>query len=137
MIGTIVHCLGIWALPDDAPERATPWAPHVNNAEGDEARCCVDALIATLEREPLDPSFEEYGCFWEPEGGGVVGIWGNFANLSAVFRISSNDPEVLDRLGEAIRANRKRGDYRAARMAEQRRQNERRSRGGGPRGIRR
>ena len=87
----------------------------------------VETLLEVLGREPLDPTLEEFGNFideldrpatWpdekvppEFEGKGMTRFFGNFAKLSHVFNIDTNDPEVVRGLTVAIRDNQKRGDY--------------------------
>ena len=94
-----------------------------------EAPDSIETLIEVLGREPLDPSFERYGGFVYAAGsvkhgimdaelreearkGRVVCFFGNFQRVSHVFRIESNDRDVVIRLSRAIRANRRRPDYR-------------------------
>jgi hypothetical protein len=71
----------------------------------------VEQLLAVLDREPLNPSFEEYGNFYYfvPELGRWR-VWGNFYLLSHVFRIDGT-PEALAPIVEAIRRNQQRPDY--------------------------
>lgn len=92
----------------------------------------IDQLLAVLASEPLDPSFEEYGNFVTknlrgcvylgrgryrdtdliyPEAPNTQRFWGNFANLSHVFCIDTDEPETIAALTTAIRANQKREDY--------------------------
>lgn len=85
----------------------------------------LDALFALLDREPLDRTFEPecYGNFIMvdpvnvrgeallPPGG--VSFFGNFFNWSHVFNIHTTDPDLIDRLTKAIRANQQRPDYLA------------------------
>ena len=88
----------------------------------------IETLIEVLEREPLDPSFERYGGFIYAAGSErhsiidpvlrrearearIVCFFGNFKRVSHVFRIESNDRDVVLRLSRAIRANRRRPDY--------------------------
>ncbi len=76
----------------------------------------VEDLLAVLAREPLDPLFEHYGDFVivdQPmlRGVCVVSFFGNFANLSHVFDLSTSDRSVSDRLTAAIRANQKTEAY--------------------------
>jgi hypothetical protein len=90
----------------------------------------VEQLLAVLDREPLNPSFEEYGNFYYfvPELGRWR-VWGNFYLISHVFRIDGT-PEALAPIVAAIRRNQQRPDYlaarrRSARNAERARQRNR------------
>jgi hypothetical protein len=87
----------------------------------------LDTLLKVLAEEPLDPSFERYGNFivdldHQPDTPrfrrrpGWLNFGGNFANVSHVFSIDTNDPEVIEKLALAIRANQQRSDYIAVRM---------------------
>ena len=73
--------------------------------------------MRTLADSPLDPTFEEYGSFVIPlddpahllpgvptAPAGTVMVWGNFYELSAVFRIEGPREQLADVI-EAIRAN--------------------------------
>lgn len=80
----------------------------------------VEELIEVLATQPLDRTFEAYGNFIftpEDEAGrplaepGVVRFWGNFLSRSHVFCIDTDDPELIERLTAAIRANQQRPDY--------------------------
>lgn len=85
----------------------------------------IEQLLRLLETEPLDPKFEDYGdfatinpltTFGEPlYPRGTVVFWGNFANISRVFEIASDDSEVCDRLFAAIKANKASAAYQAER----------------------
>lgn len=95
----------------------------------------IETLIEVLGREPLDSRFEGYGDFayqtpchadyddagkiidgapMFPEHERVWAFFGNFANLSHVFDIVSNDPAVIEPLRAAIAANRASAAYAAA-----------------------
>lgn len=89
----------------------------------------VDQLLATLDAYALDPSFEEYGNFIiadprrytdggriHPDAPGAVRFFGNFARLSCGFSVDTDEPETIERLTAAIRANQQRPDYRADRI---------------------
>ena len=80
----------------------------------------IEKLFERLETEPLDPRFEELGSFViaNPEmlrkgetmndfygSPGWVQFFGNFARISAVFGIHTNDADLIKRLIEAIRKN--------------------------------
>jgi hypothetical protein len=79
----------------------------------------IEDLLAILEREPLDPSFEAYGNF-------IVTIdivldvdevqfFGDFANVSHVFDVRTKDAVLIRQLTNAIRANQRTAAYRKAR----------------------
>lgn len=86
----------------------------------------IDELCRVLEAYALDRTFENFGNFIFPplaEDGHIYqhygftsheGVWhfcGNFADVSHVFSIYTNEADVVQRLTEAILANQKRGDY--------------------------
>jgi hypothetical protein len=92
--------------------------------------------IERLAAHTLDPSFEDYGNFvFEPRnaqylgrgeyadlgpqypGQNVVRFWGNFADVSGVFHIDTDEPELIEKLTAAIRANQQTDAYQAARAA--------------------
>lgn len=77
----------------------------------------IDQLLAVLAREPLDPRFEPYGNFVIHEHPPVVRFWGNFFHVSHVFAIDTDEPALIARLTEAIRANQQTAAYAAARRA--------------------
>lgn len=64
----------------------------------------IEALLNLLARYPLDRTFER--SFIEDRAGGAKRFHGNFLEISHVFDIRSNHPDVVKRLTEAIRANR-------------------------------
>lgn len=86
----------------------------------------IEVLLEVLTREPLDPTFEEYGNFISENPcravpGKLYGEWvdgpllfpgrqvtrffGNFHKLSHVFNIDTDEPDVIEPLTVAIRAN--------------------------------
>lgn len=96
----------------------------------------IESLLDSLEKYPLDRTFEKYGNFiqddpewiravpgpsgyltrWEPTetpypGHKVTRFWGNFLTVSHVFSIDTDDPKVIETLTKAIRANQTRKDY--------------------------
>lgn len=97
-----------------------------------EAPDSIDQLLAVLASEPLDSSFEQYGNFiiTNPRHCVYLGrnkyqeldpiypdasatrFFGNFANVSHVFNIDTDEPELVATLTAAIRANQKRSDYK-------------------------
>jgi hypothetical protein len=89
-----------------------------------EAPDTIETLLAVLAQEPLDHTFERYGNFItplteqtliapqrHPELLGLTEFWGNFARVSHVFCIRTNDPAVIATLTAAIRQNQDRDDY--------------------------
>lgn len=100
----------------------------------------IDQLIARLQSETLDPTFEEFGNFvsparkatrindestnWRdkyvdagpiyPEHPDALHFWGNFLTYSHVFSIYTDDPDVIERLTAAIRANQATEAYQTA-----------------------
>ena len=76
----------------------------------------IEQLIAVLGREHLDPKFELYGGFIQRgESWPGVRFFGNFENLSHVFRIDTDDPQVIQVLTTAIEANVQTPAYQDAR----------------------
>ena len=67
-------------------------------------------LLDVLGRHPLE------GCFApfiraDPASPGRVSFFGNFTNVSHVFRVVTDDPEVIATLAAAIVLNVLRADY--------------------------
>lgn len=75
----------------------------------------IDTLIAVLQRETLDPSFERHGNFAMEMESDYVLFFGNFLTVSHVFNITSSDPDVIIRLRKAIRENQAKPEYITAR----------------------
>jgi hypothetical protein len=96
----------------------------------------LEQLFQVLASDPLDPTFEEYGnfCCGEPRAAvhlgkgeyadkgpiypdapGMQRFWGNFYELSHVFRIDTDEPELIERLTVAIRTNQATEAYTLAR----------------------
>lgn len=81
----------------------------------------IEALFDRLASHPLDRTFEAYGDFvtvdpvngrGEPMiGPGGAAFFGNFLTYSHVFRLETDDPELVARLTAAIRSNQQRADY--------------------------
>lgn len=71
----------------------------------------IETLLCLLARYPLNRTFER--AFIEDRGGNAKRFHGNFLEISHVFDIRSNDPEVVGRLTEAIKANRRLPGFRA------------------------
>lgn len=81
-----------------------------------EAPDTIEDLCDVLTREPLDRSFECYGNFVitpDDEIGGPTRFFGNFANLSHVFNIDTDEPKTIERLTSLIRANQQTTGYLA------------------------
>lgn len=90
---------------------------HSNGSKwAGEAPDSIEVLLDVLGREALDPTFEEYGDFVTRREGGSVLFFGNFAKLSHVFQIDSDEPAIVAALTAAIRANQRRPDYVADRQ---------------------
>ena len=77
----------------------------------------LDDLCAVLKSEPLNRDFEAFGNFILADDAPVIRFWGNFANVSHVFSIDSDDPAVIERLTKAIRENQQRADYLSQEVA--------------------
>jgi hypothetical protein len=79
----------------------------------------IEDLLAVMEREPLDPSFEPYGNFIitidRVLDDGEVQFFGDFANIGHAFDIRTKDAALITRLTKAIRANQRTAAYRKAR----------------------
>ena len=65
--------------------------------------------------QPMVPLGQEYGNFLLTEDAPQLTFWGNFYNLSHVFSIDTIDPDVINRLTAAIRANQQTAAYQQAR----------------------
>lgn len=75
----------------------------------------LDELIQSLESHPLDPRFEKYGNFIDETGHpGATNFFGNFYGVSHVFNITTDQPEIIERLTIAIRANQATPAYQQA-----------------------
>ena len=95
----------------------------------------IDDLIAALERHPLDPRFERNGNFiykpfhpksedgnlvddldrpLHPDHPGALSFFGNFYGVSHVFNITTDQPEIIEQLTAAIRANQATPAYQQA-----------------------
>jgi hypothetical protein len=81
----------------------------------DEEPDSIDILLQRLETDTLDPKFEHYGNFVQPEAGGVVRFFGNFSTVSHAFGIVTDDSVVIDALVAAIKRNQASDAYRALR----------------------
>lgn len=82
----------------------------------------IETLIEVMGKYALDPMFEKYGDFGyrlDAENCGQckedIGKWhffGNFSELSHVFDIITDDPDIIDRLRAAISTNKNTEAYR-------------------------
>jgi hypothetical protein len=83
----------------------------------------IEELLNALNRYTLDPTFEKYGNFvnsdpvWlKPEVAekykGCTVIFGNFIDCSHVFRIVTDDAEIIAALSEAIERNKETAEYK-------------------------
>jgi len=89
---------------------------HSNGSKwGGEQPDDINALVDVLGNYALDRTFEDerFGNFVFPHDKqqGITCFFGNFADLSHVFSIDTDDAEVIARLTTAIRANQQRPDY--------------------------
>jgi len=86
----------------------------------------IKELIEALKEYPLDPIFEKYGNFINPNPqflkaeaqekyAGCTSFWGNFHTVSHGFNIFTDEPEVIEMLSAAIRANLSTKAYKQAR----------------------
>lgn len=92
-----------------------------------EALDTIDQLIEVMASYPLDPVFEKYGNYvfpFRPSQGwntknehykGCTCFFGNFYTYSHVFNIITDEPEVIEHITAAIRANQATEAYKQAR----------------------
>ena len=73
----------------------------------------VESLLLALAEHPLDRTFEIYGDFIYQSDDGKWWAFGNFLDLSHVFRIEADSRDELAEIEAAIRANQQRDDYLA------------------------
>ncbi len=89
---------------------------HNGSKWAGEAPDPVAVLLKRLTEHTLNPTFEEYGAFglkpttWTGEPpdywtASMVRFWGNFDDVSAGFSIDTDEPEMIEQLCAAIRAN--------------------------------
>jgi hypothetical protein len=82
----------------------------------------LPTLFTMIEEHPLDRTFERFGNFVQTDAVDVrgkpldgiacaVSFFGNFFTYSHVFRITTDDADLVERLTAAIRANQLRPDY--------------------------
>lgn len=98
----------------------------VNHEDRDHS-LVISHLLETLANHPLDRSFQNYGNFCYaldgPDGfedeqarlaaRGMFCFFGNFFDLSNVFCIHSDEPDVIRTISVAIFLNKQRLDYYA------------------------
>ena len=119
-----------WALYSSTwgPVKITPTIHIESNGShclGDKPDSIED-LLKMLGSAPLNRLFEAYGNFYSPHpcfcdqwgnhnhtsgNEGLAGFFGNFFSFSHVFRIFTDDPELIRTLRAAIEANQQRADY--------------------------
>ena len=69
----------------------------------------LDELLGVLAKHPLSARYAPF--IHVSEIGGSTQFFGNFATVSHVFNIDTNDPETIAKLTEAITKNQQRPDY--------------------------
>jgi len=112
------------ATHQDEPECTARTTIVLSNGyrQSDNTEAAIAILLEVLAGHPLNRTFEMFGGFVERDARNLRGEWleglenavsffGNFLNLSHVFRIVSNDPAVVEHLAQAIASNRARADY--------------------------
>jgi hypothetical protein len=125
------------ALNDSAREMKMIEVVSNGSKWGGEPPDTVEQLLARLEAHTLDPIFELFGNFvFEPRKAKHLGndeyqdlgpaypgqekvtrFWGNFYDVSEVFCIDTNEPELIAKLTKAIRSNQRTPAYKAAKAA--------------------
>lgn len=92
---------------------------------GGDSLARVNELLALIRAEPLDPIYDPFmllshqlrtfdGSPIYPAHPGTVRFWGNFLNLSHAFSFDTDDPDLIGRTVEALRANIAMHQYRLA-----------------------
>jgi hypothetical protein len=86
-----------------------------------EAPDSIERLVEVLGKEPLNPIFEGYGNFIVEEDRSPMRVRfsGNFARLSHVFDIRTDEPDVIAVLTKAVRENQASPEYRRIRAGYQ------------------
>jgi hypothetical protein len=83
----------------------------------------IDQLIKVLNNHVLDPRFEDYGDFidsnpewvkqeYQEKYEGCTMFFGNFLEVSHVFRVITDEQNIIDRLTKAILANKQTDEYK-------------------------
>lgn len=91
----------------------------------------VERILRDMLEHTLDPTFEYYGGFvdrnpeWDnptaaKQYAGCTVIWGNFWDYSGAFNIVTDDQSIIDRLTEAVKSNKRRPEYAAAKKEVER-----------------
>lgn len=81
----------------------------------------LEDLYTMLKTYALDPDFEQYGNFFHYTTGKHFEVYhfhGNFACISHVFDIRTDDPEVIDRLLHLIFDNQENATYQAIKFKQ-------------------
>jgi hypothetical protein len=110
-----------------------PAAPYCYVADS------VERILKDMSEHTLDPTFEDHGDFvdrnpeWDDPSiakkyAGCTVIWGNFWDYSGVFNIITDDQSLIDRISEAVKNNKQRPEYAAARKEVERLRREERER---------
>lgn len=84
-------------------------------------------ILADLAHHTLDPVFERYGNFANPNPvwtdpryaekyKGCTSFFGNFVDYSHAFRLVTNDPGLIERLTQAITQNKATKAYQDAKI---------------------
>ncbi len=68
----------------------------------------IEKLFHTLKNYPLDRHFDYYS---HKLVNGQISFHGNFANVSHVFHINTDEKWLINKLRRLIRFNKKRSDY--------------------------
>ena len=88
-----------------------------------EALDTIDQLCTVLTTNTLDPMFERYGNFITAEDDHIH-FFGNFFDISHVFRLDCDDSDVVYKLETLIRANQKTPAYLNAKLQRDERDRE-------------
>lgn len=87
---------------------------HSNGSKwGGEKPDNIATLKTVLKNNPLDSTFEDYGDFVYEDDNikGKYWLFGNFKNLSHVFRIETTDINLVNEIRLLVNENKKRPDY--------------------------
>jgi hypothetical protein len=94
---------------------------------GGSGKRSLEHLFRMLAEHPLDRTFEAYGDYletpvwskpprdgWAADGSdGECMFWGNFFDWAYTFNLTTNDPELIERIRVAVEQNRARADFQA------------------------